>query len=398
MIARSVIRGLYPFALLAALSFSSLTSAEEVTMDAAHLAHAVDRLSSTTRVLYIAAHPDDENTRLLAYLANGRHVSAQYLSMTRGGGGQNLIGREQDALLDVLRTQELLAARALDGATQRFTGARDFGYSKSAAETLDMWGHEQALADVVYALRSFQPDVVITRFDEHPPNHGHHTASAILAREAFSAAADPQRFPEQLKNGLTPWRTTRLLHNVPSWNNTPIPSGALSLDVGLYDPRLGLSYGELAARSRSQHKSQGFGAAAERGELIERFTLVAGTPAKGDLLEGVEASWAGRFGAPGAAVDAALAEARNKLHRDHPEQALPALLRARRALAALPANDPRVSAALRDSQQLAAAMTGLFLRLSATQPSCVPGGALALKLEAVLRRPAKVQLARVRLP
>ena len=165
-------------------------------MDAARLAHALDRLSNTARVLYIAAHPDDENTRLLTYLANGRHVSARYLSMTRGGGGQNLIGSEQDALLDVLRTQELLAARRLDGATQRFTRARDFGYSKSAQETLQLWDHDTALSDVVYALRSFQPDVVFTRFDEQPPNHGHHTASAILAREAFSVSTMVNRYQE----------------------------------------------------------------------------------------------------------------------------------------------------------------------------------------------------------
>jgi len=173
-------------------------------MDAGRLAHALDRLSNTARVLYIAAHPDDENTRLLAYFANARHVGATYLSMTRGGGGQNLIGREQDALLDVLRTQELLAARRLDGARQRFTRMRDFGYSKSADETLAIWGRDEALADVVLAIRTLQPEVIITRFDEQPPNHGHHTASAILAREAFTAAADPNRFPEQLRQGARP--------------------------------------------------------------------------------------------------------------------------------------------------------------------------------------------------
>src|SRR6185295_17087105 len=125
-----------------------------------------------------------------------------YLAMTRGGGGQNLIGREKDELLDVIRTEELLSARRLDGAHQRFTRMRDFGYSKSADETFARWGHEEALADVVWVIRTFQPDVIITRFNESPPNHGHHTASAILAREAFAAAADPKKFPEQLKRGV----------------------------------------------------------------------------------------------------------------------------------------------------------------------------------------------------
>ncbi|MGA9523430.1 MAG: PIG-L family deacetylase, partial [Myxococcaceae bacterium] len=167
-------------------------------MHSGELAHALDRVGTTARVLYVAAHPDDENTRLLAHLANERHLVVAYLSMTRGGGGQNLIGGEQGELLDVIRTEELLAARRIDGAVQRFSRMRDFGYSKTAQETFSIWDHEAALADVVRLVRTFQPDVIITRFDEEPPNHGHHTASAILAREAFVAAADPKRFPEQL--------------------------------------------------------------------------------------------------------------------------------------------------------------------------------------------------------
>ena len=143
--------------------------------------------------------------------------------ITRGGGGQNLIGTEQGELLDVVRTEELLAARVLDGAEQRFTRLRDFGYSKSAAETLAIWDHQEALADVVWVIRSFQPDVIVRRFNEEPPNHGQHTASAILAREAFAAAADPARFPEQLTGGVTPWQATRLVLNVPTWRDGPPP-------------------------------------------------------------------------------------------------------------------------------------------------------------------------------
>jgi LmbE family N-acetylglucosaminyl deacetylase len=226
------------------LLFARLAAAEP---SAASLAHSLDRLGGTARVLYIAAHPDDENTRLLAYLANVRHAEAAYLAMTRGGGGQNLIGGEQGALLDVIRTEELLAARRLDGARQFFTRMRDFGYSKRADETLALWGHDDALADVVWVIRSFQPDVIITRFDEEPPNHGHHTASAILAREAFAAAADPKRFPEQLERGVTTWQATRLVHNYPMFGGRQPPSGpSIKLDINAYDPRFGLAMGELA--------------------------------------------------------------------------------------------------------------------------------------------------------
>ena len=371
--------------------------AEEVSMDAARLAHELDRLSSTLRVLYIAAHPDDENTRLLAYLANSRHVTAQYLSMTRGGGGQNLIGGEQDTLLDVLRTQELLAARALDGATQRFSSMRDFGYSKSAAETLALWGHEEALADVVYAVRSFRPDVIITRFNELPPNHGHHTASAVLAREAFTAAADAQRFPEQLAHGVSVWQAKRLLHNLPAWQKDAIPSTALTLDVGGYDARLGLSYGELAARSRSQHKSQGFGATPERGALIEHFVVLAGEPTSSDILAGIEPSWGARYPA-GAPVDAALGEARKLLHRDHPERASTALAQARRALSTLPSDDPRVQQARIQAERLALLTSGVFVRATAARPSCIPAGALPVRVELLVRRPSELRVLRVRFP
>jgi LmbE family N-acetylglucosaminyl deacetylase len=370
----------------------------EITMDAAHLAHALDRLSNTTRVLYVAAHPDDENTRLLAYLANGRHVQARYLSMTRGGGGQNLIGSEQDALLDVLRTQELLSARRIDGATQRFTRARDFGYSKSAKEALAIWGHEEALSDVVYAIRSFQPDVIVTRFDETPPNHGHHIASAILAREAFDAAADPQRFAEQLSAGLTAWKTKRLLHNWPFWRETAPPKGAISIDVGGFDPRLGMSFGELAATSRTQHKSQGFGASPERGVLMEHFLHVTGERASADILEGVPGTWAERYGKPGAAVDAALQQAREKLHRDHPERASLPLTAAYAALAALPQSDPRVQTARKHSGELALIASGVFVRAVSPASACVSGGKLTVKTELLLRRPGAVKLTRLVYP
>src|SRR5262245_36694818 len=365
-------------------------------MDSGHLAHAVDRLGVTGRVLYVAAHPDDENTRLLAYLANARHLTVAYLSMTRGGGGQNLVGRELGELLDVIRTEELLAARRIDGAQQRFTRMRDFGYSKSAKEALEIWGHDQALADVVWVIRTYQPDVIITRFDEKPPNHGHHTASAILAREAFAAAADPARFPEQLKDGVKTWQATRLIHNYPNWNDEPPPKEAMRLDVTAYDARLGLSIGELAALSRSQHRSQGFGVSADRGATTEIFVPLAGKPATKDILDGVPAGWE-RFGAKGDKVGRALDQARANLSRDEPERAVPSLLAARAALLELP-DEPRVRDAMAALEPVLAAAAGLFARATAPIPLVVPGASAKIGVEVVLRRPVGLTLTRVKFP
>ena len=367
-------------------------------MTSGALAHALDRVATTGRVLYVAAHPDDENTRLLAYLANVRHLDVAYLAMTRGGGGQNLIGGEQGALLDVIRTEELMAARGIDGAHQFFTRMRDFGYSKRADETLGKWGHDEALGDVVWVIRTFQPDVIITRFNEQPPNHGHHTASAILAREAFAAAADPRRFPEQLKDGVTVWQAKRLLNDYPTWNNTPAPKEAIALEIGSYDPRLGLEMGELAARSRSQHKSQGFGVSADRGPSTVQLVPIAGEGASKDLLDGIDTTWR-RYGAPAGELQRALADAQRTLDRDHPELAVPALVRAADELDKLAAHvhEPR----LRDAQQalgeVLLAAAGVFARATTAQAVAAPGGNVDVTIE-VVARAIPLSIARVELP
>jgi LmbE family N-acetylglucosaminyl deacetylase len=368
-------------------------AAAEPELHAGALAHAVDRVATTGRVLYIAAHPDDENTRLLTYLANVRHLEVAYLAMTRGGGGQNLIGGEQGALLDVIRTEELLAARRMDGARQFFTRMRDFGYSKRADETLARWGHDDALADVVWVIRTFQPDIIIARFSESPPNHGHHTASAVLAREAFAAAADPKQFPDQLHDGVVAWQADRLLQNI--GGRAPVPKDAIALEIGGYDPRLGLEIGELAARSRSQHKSQGFGVAAERGPVTERFLPRAGHRPTSDLFEGIKLGWQ-RYGAAASGYVRAIAEAQRTLDRDHPERAVPALIRARAELEKLP-DDPRVRDARRAIGEIIAAAAGLYARATASRPVAAPGTTVDVTVELVARAvPVTVQ--RVELP
>ncbi|HEX8440601.1 PIG-L family deacetylase [Archangium sp.] len=364
---------------------------------AGELAAGIRRLGVTGSVLYVAAHPDDENTRFLAWLAGGRGLRAGYLSMTRGDGGQNLIGTEQDELLGLIRTQELLAARRIDGAEQLFTRARDFGYSKSADETLRIWGHDEVLADVVLAIRRFRPEVIVTRFTTKPPNHGHHTASALLAEEAFVAAADPTRFPEQLQT-LQPWKADRLLNNVSTWNLKPDAdmSAYLKVDVGGYDPLLGRSWGEIAAESRSQHKSQGFGVPAERGTLLEYFTPLAGTRPKADLFEGLDFSWRRWSGTE--KVVQAIGEASSGFDPRAPHLSIPALLRVHEALSALPDDNPWKAIKLRETEALVVACAGLFLEVRAAEPTAVPGTQVALNLMALNRSPAALRLVSVTLP
>lgn len=252
----------------------------------------LQKLNTLGSVLYFAAHPDDENTRLIAWLAQEQKYKTGYLSLTRGDGGQNLIGTEQGIDLGLIRTQELLAARAIDKGEQFFSSAYDFGFSKTHTETFDFWDKETALREAVWIIRKFRPDIIINRF---PPDrrggHGHHQASAMLAHEAFIAAADPTRFTEQLTQ-VKPWKAKRLLWNTANFggmNNTA--ENQLKIDIGAYNPLLGESYGEIAALSRSQHKSQGFGAASTRGSSIEYFDHVAGDKADKDLMEGISTTW-----------------------------------------------------------------------------------------------------------
>src|SRR4026208_2375147 len=263
-----------------------------VSWTSADMYLAIRKLNVLGSVLYVAAHPDDENTRLIAYFSKEKMYRTGYLSITRGDGGQNLIGDEQGIELGLIRTQELLAARRVDGGEQFFTRAFDFGYSKSPEETFTKWDRDKILSDAVWVIRSFQPDIIITRFPTTGEGgHGHHTASAILANEAFSAAADPTRFVEQLKY-VQPWQVKRVLWNTFNFGTTNTQrDDQYKLDVGGYNPLLGKSYGEIAAESRSQHKSQGFGVTAGRGEAIEFFTATKGDQPKNDLLEGIDLGW-----------------------------------------------------------------------------------------------------------
>ncbi|HEX2573480.1 MAG TPA: PIG-L family deacetylase [Polyangia bacterium] len=370
---------------------------------AAELERAVERLGVVGNVLYIAAHPDDENTRLLAYLANEKLVRTTYLSLTRGDGGQNLIGPEQGSLLGLIRTQELLAARRIDGAEQMFTRARDFGYSKTPEETLRIWNKDEVLADMVWAIRRFKPDLIITRFPTGGvETHGHHLSSAILAGEAFQAAADPNFHPEQVKLVGT-WKAKRLLWNAWSPNRLApgvrpgageVPPGELRMDIGVYNPYLGVSYGELAADSRSMHKSQGFGVPRSRGPQMEGFQPLAGEAAQRSIFDGLDLTW-GRV--PGAVhLAELLRRARAEFKTGTPASVVPILVEAHAELERL-ADNPWKEAKLREIEAVIAGCAGLFTEVSAADSSVVPGQQLTVTASALNRVGPAMKLREIRL-
>lgn len=331
--------------------------------------HNLERLSVNGSVLYIAAHPDDENTRLLSYLVHERKLRTGYLSLTRGDGGQNLIGDEQGIELGLIRTQELLAARKVDGAEQFFTSAFDFGYSKSPDETLEKWNHQKILGEVVYIIRKFRPDVIITRFPvTGEGGHGHHTASAILAGEAFEAAADPSRFAG---DGLPAWKATRLFWNSFNFGNTDTRrDNQLKIDVGGYNPVLGISYGEMAAKSRSNHRSQGFGVPAQRGTAFEYFSLTKGTPVSSDLLEGIDVS-TGRFSFPSPAIkdkyDQLIQQLISTYDVADPARSIPALQELHRLTCSLGTLHP-LHSNLKEIEETILAASGIFLEALSSSP------------------------------
>lgn len=280
--------------LLCLIFCTILLSQPKPNFSASEIKLALKKLDVLGSVLYIAAHPDDENTAVISYLAKGKLLRTGYLSLTRGDGGQNLIGAEQSEQLGVIRTQELLEARKRDGGEQFFTRAIDFGYSKSPEETFEIWDKQKILSDVVWIIRKFRPDIIITRFPETGQGgHGHHTASAILALEAFNLTNDPKEFPEQLKY-VTPWQPKRIFWNawLPALQNEKIDLSKIpTLNLGEYNPLLGKSYTEISAMSRSMHKSQGFGASGVRNDLLNYFMLLKGDSVSTYMFEGIDLSW-----------------------------------------------------------------------------------------------------------
>ncbi|MDW8331741.1 MAG: PIG-L family deacetylase [Cyclobacteriaceae bacterium] len=354
------------------------------------------KLNFLGSVLYVAAHPDDENTRVIAWLANERLATTAYLSLTRGDGGQNLIGPEIRDELGLIRTEELLAARKIDGGEQFFTRANDFGFSKNVNETLSIWGKNEILGDVVRIFRQFQPDVVINRF---PPNeragHGHHTASAVLSLEAFDLSGSGSSYPEQLKL-MKPWQPVRIYLNTGRFFNNTVNEqtpGVMVINVGGYNTLLGQSYAEIAAVSRSQHKSQGFGSPGRRGNANEFFELAKGKPAEKDIFDGVNTTWTRVKG--GEKVIPLVEKAMRDFNPELPYQIVPHLLSIRKAILQVEEGVWK-QRKIKEVNELIRDCIGLFAEVTASRYWISPGDRAELNFEIINRSPARVQLLTLR--
>ncbi len=388
--------------LLAFLMPVWLTAQAPERWTAAEIYQGIEQLNFLGSALYVAAHPDDENQRLIAYLANEYKAEMAYLSLTRGDGGQNLIGPEIRELLGVIRTQELLGARRIDGGRQFFTRANDFGYSKHPDETLEIWQREEVLGDVVWAIRKWQPDVIINRFDHESAGrtHGHHTSSAILSYEAFDLAGDPEAYPGQLEY-VDPWQPRRLFFNTSWWFYGSREAFAeadktdlMSVDVGVYYPLRGKSNNEIAAEARSMHKCQGFGATLRRGTQQEYLKILKGDmPAqKENLFEGINTTWSRVKG--GKTVGNILQKAEATFNFEQPYEVLPLLLQALQAMEQVEEGYwKRVKTA--ELETLIFACMGLYAEAAAEDFSATPGEAVELTLEVINRSPVQAQLASV---
>lgn len=378
---------LVPLVFTATLSFGqSLTSSERY--------HQLVQLRETKRILYVAAHPDDENTRMIAYLANGEHAEVAYLSLTRGDGGQNLIGKELGIELGQIRTQELIKAREIDGGKQYFTRALDFGYSKDPTETLQNWDKEKVLADVVWAIRSFQPDIIITRFNTTPGiTHGHHTTSAILAEEAFALSGDPKAYPEQLIY-VKPWQAKRIFFNAYNFRGEFEPEPGkryYAMEVGGYNSLLGKSYHEFAADSRTMHKSQGFGSTAGTGKAKDYLEQVGGEPYVNSPFDGVESRWSSVKG--GLAIQSQLDQLLANFNLIETPKNLPALLAIRSAMLELDSSSPWIASKLGKLDQLIFSCLGLGMEFVTNQELGYPGEKIAAQL--LLVNPSEVPISEI---
>jgi LmbE family N-acetylglucosaminyl deacetylase len=377
----------------------SLPAQQPDKLNSSEIFEAVQKLNVLGSVLYVAAHPDDENTRLISYMSNQAKARTAYLSLTRGDGGQNLIGPEIRELLGVIRTQELLAARGVDGGEQRFTRANDFGYSKHPDETFEIWDKENVLSDVVWAIRTFKPDVIINRFDHRTPGrtHGHHTASAMLSLEAFDLANDSSKFTSQLNDTET-WQPKRLFFNTSWWFygsqenfEKADKSNMLNFDIGVYYPTKGMSNNEMASLASSQHLCQGFGRLTTRGTQTEYIEFLKGDPLDGsnNVFAGINTSWTRIEG--GETIGKILNSVETNFDFVNPSSHLPELIEAYRLLQNVK-NDHWKKIKTNELKAIIEACAGLYLEVSSNTPQTSPNSTVSLRIEVLNRSNTKIKL------
>ncbi|MFD2098796.1 PIG-L family deacetylase [Flagellimonas iocasae] len=384
-------------------TFSTLSAQQPKKPSSTEIYHNLQKLNFLGTALYVAAHPDDENTRLISYLSNHDKAHTVYLSMTRGDGGQNLIGSELRELLGVLRTEELLAARSIDGGEQRFTRANDFGYSKHPKETLKIWDKEEVLGDVIWAIRNIKPDVIINRFDHRSPGstHGHHTSSAMLSMEAFDMANDPNAYPDQL-NLTSTWQPKRIFFNTSWWfYGSPEnfekadKSNMIKMDIGSYYPLLGLSNNEIASLASSQHLCQGFGRLSQRGSEDEYVEFLKGDkPNSNYLFDGIDTSWSRVKG--GDAVGAILYEIEKKFDFRNPSKHIPQLVKAYQLLQQIE-DEHWKTLKSKELKDLIQSCAGLYLEANAASASTTPGSAAKVNIEVLNRSSQNITLKKIQL-
>ena len=379
--------------------FQIVSAQQPAKPNAVAIFNQLQKLNFLGSVLYIAAHPDDENTRLISYLSNEKMARTGYLSLTRGDGGQNLIGSELREQLGVIRTQELLEARKIDGGEQFFSRANDFGYSKNPDETLQIWDKNQVLSDVVWAIRKFQPDVIINRFDHRSPGttHGHHTASALLSVEGFELANNPNYFPEQL-NLVQLWQPKRQFFNTSWWFygskekfDAADKTNLSALQIGVYYPSIGKSNQEIAALSRSCHQSQGFGSTGSRGEESEYLELLKGNSLqdKTNVFEGIDTTWNRVKG--GAVIGQLLEKVQIQFDFKNPSASIPDLAKAYSLIQLL--EDEHWKTIKSDEiKKIIAACSGLYLEAVAENQTATPNSIIKIKIEAINRSAIAMQL------
>ncbi|BAO76939.1 PIG-L family deacetylase [Winogradskyella sp. PG-2] len=377
----------------------SLQAQQPKKLNSSEIYEAVQKLNVLGSVLYIAAHPDDENTRLISYMSNEVKARTAYLSLTRGDGGQNLIGPEIRELLGVIRTQELLAARGIDGGEQLFSRANDFGYSKHPDETLEIWNKDEVLSDVVWAIREFKPDVIINRFDHRRAGrtHGHHTTSAMLSLEAFDLANDPSKYSSQLELTDT-WQPKRLFYNTSWWRygsreafDKIDKSNMINFDIGVYYPSKGMSNNEVASLASSQHLCQGFGRVTTRGEQQEYIEFLKGEPLddSNDVFAGIDTSWNRIEG--GLALGNILSKIETDFNFVNPSSHLPQLIEAYKLLQNVKDKHWK-SIKTKELKSIIEACTGLYLEVSANTPNAAPSANVQLRMEVLNRSNANINL------